>query len=895
MNSLFNLNELQVSGGINLLLDLSIKGTILLFIAGMATLIFRRAPASMRHFFWFLALGGLILLPVLSSILPSWQVPLIPKSTTAFAHAENQTLSIKTENRLSLSKDKHGNNLTEAVQKPILNEPAILKNTSTNQNARSVKNGFWNVSQNWTQWLLVLWFFGVFILVFRFFIGWFKISRIVQKAQLPENEHWEKTVDKLSSEIQIKRPVVLLKSDQINLPMTWGLFEPVILLPEDSDGWSLARCRIVLLHELAHIKRFDWLNLVISNFVCALYWFNPLVWIALRQMNKEREKACDDFVLRTGTKASDYADHLLKIIRSVQYWQWTSPVTVSMARRSQLEGRLLAILNPKLSRKLMSPLLAILTIITISSFVFPLAAMDLWKIPEIPAESVLQPSQKEIKVFVKAETVVANQPLITKEKREAKNDENSEQRQSNDSNKIESKKAENIPKTQMNKQTLLQNGPEQDSLAIQLLIDALKEEDWEIRRKAAWALNKIESPDAVNALIVAALDESLYVHKQEIWPSGYKDRGREERLNKILTGMPYWQIKSAFLTILDTPQLISKETENIFGSQNEKQTRLQNKADQDSLVVQSLIDALKDEDWEVRKQVAWALGEMEDRKAVKALSELLLSDESWEVRREAASALEQIEDRGAVDALSSALTKDLNWEVRREAAEALGQIQDHGAISALESALKDENRMVRREVVEALGELEDHRTIDALIGALKDVDWEIRRKAAWALGEIESPNAVEALITATKDENPYVRKQAVWALGNIEDRRAIHALNKSLKDEFWEVRKYAIDALQNLNDFRAVDPLIEILQNDSHREVRYKAAEALGDIEDRKAVDPLISVLTDPDWQIRKKAARALGEIQDRRAIQALTKALKDKNKEVRSRAAWALGEMKDY
>ena len=108
MNSLFNLNELQVSGGINLLLDLSIKGTILLFIAGMATLIFRRAPASMRHFFWFLALGGLILLPVLSSILPSWQVPLIPKSTTAFAHAENQTLSIKTENRLSLSKDKHG-------------------------------------------------------------------------------------------------------------------------------------------------------------------------------------------------------------------------------------------------------------------------------------------------------------------------------------------------------------------------------------------------------------------------------------------------------------------------------------------------------------------------------------------------------------------------------------------------------------------------------------------------------------------------------------------------------------------------------------------------------------------------------------------------------------------
>ena len=105
MNSLFNLNELQVSGGINLLLDLSIKGSILLFIAGMATLLFRRAPASMRHLFWFLALGGLILLPVLSSVLPSWQVPLIPKSTTDNVLIEKQTASKETEKSIEVQKD----------------------------------------------------------------------------------------------------------------------------------------------------------------------------------------------------------------------------------------------------------------------------------------------------------------------------------------------------------------------------------------------------------------------------------------------------------------------------------------------------------------------------------------------------------------------------------------------------------------------------------------------------------------------------------------------------------------------------------------------------------------------------------------------------------------------
>lgn len=777
MDSLFNLFELPTGGGINLLLDLSIKGTVLLLIAGIATTAFRRAPASMRHFFWFLALGGLIVLPVLPSVLPTWQIPLLPKSTTVDAALENQTASIKKSDMLSLSEEKQDKGLVTSGQKPASNEIGSSNNNSQNKNNNPAKSGFWNISLNWTQWLFVFWFVGVFILGLRFLIGWFKISRLVQKAQLPENAHWKKTVDKLSSQVQLKRPVVLLKSNQVNLPMTWGLLEPVILLPEDSDNWSKERCQVVLLHELAHIKRFDWLNLVISNFVCALYWFNPMVWIALRQMNKEREKACDDFVLRTGTKASDYADHLLKIIRSVQYWKWTSPVTVSMARRSQLEGRLLAILNPKLSRKLMSPLLALLIFFTISSFVLPLAAMDLWMIPENPIENIPQTSQMEANEFGDRETVIANQPLIIKEEIETKSEEDTEPNLSKELDEIESEEIAKDPET------------------VEL-----------------------------------------------------------------------------------------------------QQPRVQTKVEQDSLVVQSLIDALKDEDWEVRKEAAWALGEMEDRKAVRALSQLLLKDENWEVRREAASALEQIEDRGAVDALSSALTEDINWEVRREAAEALGQIQDRSAITALESALKDENKEVRREAVEALGDLEDHRTVDALIGTLNDMDWEIRYKAAWALGEMRSMKAVESLITATTDESPYVRKYAVWALGNIEDRSAVDALKKSLSDEFWEVRKYAIEALNDLNDFRAVDPLIGIMQNDPHREVRYEAIEALSDIRDRRAVEPLIATMNnDDDWQIRKKAARALGDIKDRRSIQALTKALKDENKEVRSTAAWALGEMNEY
>jgi TonB family protein len=132
--------------------------------------------------------------------------------------------------------------------------------------------------------------------------------------------------------------------------MTYGIWRPVVLMPEDSAGWSDDLRRAVLLHEVAHVRRGDVATQMLARLALMLHWWNPLAWTAWRQFLKERERAADDLVLAAGERASDYASHLLQIARSRQSAPAHAWAAVCMARRSQLEGRLAAILDARTSR-----------------------------------------------------------------------------------------------------------------------------------------------------------------------------------------------------------------------------------------------------------------------------------------------------------------------------------------------------------------------------------------------------------------------------------------------------------------------------------------------------------------------------------------------------------------
>ncbi len=175
-----------------------------------------------------------------------------------------------------------------------------------------------------------------------FAVGWVVTAMRVRRST-PVPLEWHLELNALRERYRITRDVRLGIVPGAGSPLAAGIWHAAILLPELSMHWTAERRRAVLLHELAHIRRADCRVQLVTQLACAIYWFNPLIWIAARHLRSERERACDDEVLRAGARPSIYASHLLEIAREVQPALRPS-AALAMARPSELEGRLLAVL-----------------------------------------------------------------------------------------------------------------------------------------------------------------------------------------------------------------------------------------------------------------------------------------------------------------------------------------------------------------------------------------------------------------------------------------------------------------------------------------------------------------------------------------------------------------------
>src|SRR4029450_2990970 len=195
--------------------------------------------------------------------------------------------------------------------------------------------------------------YGVGLLAFllRLVAQRWSIRRLVRRAMPVTAPVWTELLDEAARSTNCQRPVVLLRGLEETMPMAFGTRHPAILLPAVADTWSESQRRAVLLHELAHVARYDCLTQSLAAVACAIYWVHPGVWWIARRLRIERELACDDRVLAAGADPDGYASQLLEFAYSLRV-ETAPALAVTMAAPSSLEERLRALLDRGRNRRL---------------------------------------------------------------------------------------------------------------------------------------------------------------------------------------------------------------------------------------------------------------------------------------------------------------------------------------------------------------------------------------------------------------------------------------------------------------------------------------------------------------------------------------------------------------
>ena len=343
------------------------KLTLILALGLIVSATLRSSSPSLRHLVLLATLASGLALPVVMLMSPRWNVPLLASSSSARSHDKNAT----------------------SVTTRVTDQLASFADQQSSAAARPSPRARGNLGE--LPMLPLLWAIGFLGIILWLAMGRVRLGRIAATSWRLDDSVWSRLLEQERNNAGVAKLVQLFSSSVVSTPLTWGWRSPVILLPEDALDWPEEHRRIVLRHELAHIARGDSIAQLLAGFACALYWFHPLVWIAERRLRAECERSCDDTVVSLGTPAAEYAAHLLEVARSARAFGAPGFLSVAMARPSQLEGRLLAVLNGSQQRASLSRGAPLATAVASGLLLIPLAAFR--AVPRADAGAVKRVSQ----------------------------------------------------------------------------------------------------------------------------------------------------------------------------------------------------------------------------------------------------------------------------------------------------------------------------------------------------------------------------------------------------------------------------------------------------------------------------------------------------------------------
>lgn len=347
---------------------LTAQVTLLLLLALALAWLGRRGSPRTIHQLWTATFALVLVLPLLGILAPSWNVPVLPARG-----GELQPPAVEAPAAAVVTPRV----IPEARSSGVSSPGAVPGPAAVGQPTRS--------SQGLVRVLFIAWALGCAISLISVAAGAMRLRALVRAAIPLRNPALRRQADVIRRRMHIRADVQLFSSDIAATPMTGGLWKQVILLPAAAVKWSPERRAVVLAHEFIHVRRRDVLRQLVRRIVLAIYWFHPLGWLAARRAEIASEKACDEEVLALGARPSQYARLLLRLASAHAHGRRPHVLALPLAKTSQLETRIVAILKRRRPRPSVTRTAVTLTIV--GSAAVSVAAAHPVPFDEVPVPS----------------------------------------------------------------------------------------------------------------------------------------------------------------------------------------------------------------------------------------------------------------------------------------------------------------------------------------------------------------------------------------------------------------------------------------------------------------------------------------------------------------------------
>jgi beta-lactamase regulating signal transducer with metallopeptidase domain len=486
-------------------LDIIARTSAVLVAAALIATSLRRAAPSTRHLVWQLAIIAVLLAPVLAPLAPSITIPIV--TSVPGVSRVTRVTGVAAVTEPSAVIDSSTSKTFAAPETPVTLETletfvtlVTLETLETLETSATI---------------------GTAAVLGWFLLCWLLSGLSVWRGSTAAPEAWVNDARMIAARIGLKAPIAVRRLRRDASPHVAGFFRSVVMMPPSAASWTIEARHAALVHELTHIKRRDRTTQALAQVACAIYWFNPLVWHAAAGLARERERACDDAVLKFGARPSDYATLLLDLARSTS--SWTPATALSMARPSAIEGRLLSILADAVRTPRRSTRWVVSTaIITVTTAILGAQAAQPIDSPSLPAP---KPRPLVKPQMVMALDVQAADPSLVAALVDALKDQDGGVREQAAMGLAVTPGTDVIdpllaalqdPDAQVREKAAIGLVFRRDPRIIDPLLAAMEDTDGQVREKAAIALGASGDARAIPALTKATRDPDSQVREKAV-------------------------------------------------------------------------------------------------------------------------------------------------------------------------------------------------------------------------------------------------------------------------------------------------------------------------------------------------------------------------------------------